>query len=96
MALRGTPQWEEGDARLQVPSLLCCLADNRKQEKGAGSHSPVERQDLLECFFRQKCLQENILWKKLIHGHDLCKTVRSLSTTYFFCRHCNLQPKLFV
>lgn len=61
MALRGTPQWEEGDARLQVPSLPCWLADNRKQEKGTGSHSPVERQDLLEYFFRQKCLQENIL-----------------------------------
>lgn len=69
--------------QVQVPSLPCWLADNRKQEKGTGSHPPVERQDLLEWFYWQKYLQGNILWKKLIHGHDLCKTVSSLSTTYF-------------
>lgn len=84
MALRGTPQWEAGGVRLQAPSLPCCLADNRKQDNGAGSHSPAERQGLLEWFLWHKHLQENILWKKLRNGHDLCKTVRPLNTTYFF------------
>lgn len=56
-------QWEAGDTRLQVTSLSCSLADDKVQDMGTGSHSPVEWQNFLVRFFWQKHFQ---VWGKIL------------------------------
>lgn len=81
--------WEAAGIRLQVTLFSCSLADDKIQDNGTCSHSPVERQTFLVHFFWQIHLQT--LRKKNRLSLGLWNTVR-LATHNMLVQH-TLQPK---